>query len=80
MALFAGIIAGLTCAFLAGILNLNLPKGLIGWLLASIGITVAFSVEGVLKKEKPKDIILKRTIPALIGISITYYLIWVVGI
>jgi uncharacterized membrane protein (UPF0136 family) len=80
MALLAGTVAGVTYLFLTGILNLKLSKGLIGWLSASTGITVAFSVGGVLKKEKPKDVFLKRTIPTLIGISIAYYLIWVVRI
>ncbi len=71
MALIAGVVAGTTSLFL---IKVDLPRGFVGWLSTVIGITVAFTVEGVLKKEKPK-VVIKRIIPAVIGVSIAILLV-----
>ncbi len=77
--LLAGTVSGLTYLFLANTLNLKLSKVFVSWSSASVGVSVALGVEGALKKERPKDVLLRRVIPAVVGMSIAYSILALMG-
>ena len=45
-----------------------------------IGISVALGIERALKREKPKDILLKKIAPAIVGMTIALYFICMVKV
>lgn len=77
MALVAGVIAGITALLFWNVINVQIPYCLRIFLPSSTGLCVALMIEGVLRGESWKSILLRKVIPALIGLSIAYYFICV---
>jgi hypothetical protein len=80
IALLAGVVAGVTYLLLWNILNLQIPHCLKLFLPASIGLCVALGIEGVLKGEDLRSILLRKIAVAIVGFSIAYYLICTIGL
>ena len=77
MALLAGVISGVTALLL---FNIEIPYCTKISIPVFIGISVALGIEGALRREKPKDILLRKIIPAIIGMTITFYFICMVKV
>ena len=72
MALLAGVISGVTALLL---FNIEIPYCTKISIPVFIGISVALGIEGALRREKPKDILLRKIIPAIVGMTIALYFI-----
>jgi len=82
MALLAGVVSYITYITLFSLIGNPFGKWIrkvLTLFSVSMGITVAFAVEGVLRGEKFKDILLRRIVPAIIGMSLAYYFVWSFG-
>ena len=79
IALLAGVVAGITAFLLWSVFDVRIPRCLKLFLPSSIGLCVGLGVEGVLRGESLKGIVL-RIAPAIIGLSIAYHLICVTGL
>ena len=75
VALIAGTVSGLTSLLLFYVIGLNLSRFALRFSAVAVGISVAFAVEGVLRKEPFKHISLKIFL-TLIGVAIAYCFIW----
>ncbi|WP_192893816.1 hypothetical protein [Methanofervidicoccus abyssi] len=75
VALIAGTVSGLTFLLLSYVIGLNLSRFALRFSAVAVGISVAFAVEGILRKEPLKHILLKIFL-TLIGVAIAYCFIW----
>lgn len=74
--LLAGIVSGIIAGITTYLLCSSLLPEIRFFIAVSLGISVAFIVEGVLKRESLKIVILRKVIPALIGICIAVIFIF----
>ena len=77
IALLAGVISGVTALLL---FNIEIPYCTKISIPVFIGISVALGIEGALRREKPKDILLKKIAPAIVGMTIALYFICMVKV
>lgn len=73
MVLLAGVVAGIAAIILSSFINM--PYKIVAFLSCAIGISTAFIVEGKLKNESLKSVVLMSVIPALIGLAIAFVFI-----
>ena len=76
LALLAGVIAGCVYLSLSSIHGIKVLRLAVSFSSTTIGVVTALAVDGVLKGCSFRDIMLKRVFPAIVGVAIAYYLIW----
>jgi hypothetical protein len=79
IALLVGVISGVT-ALLLFKFYIELPYCMKISLPAFISVSVALGIEGMLSKEKSKDILLRKIVPAIVGMTIAFYFICTVKV
>ena len=80
MALLAGVISGVTALLLSSVANIEIPYCTKISIPVFIGVSVALGIEGALRREKLRDILLRKIIPAIIGMTIALYFICMVKV
>ena len=80
MALLAGVISGVTALLLSSVADIEIPYCTKISIPVFIGVSVALGIEGALRREKLEDILLRKIIPAIIGMTITFYFICMVKV
>jgi hypothetical protein len=80
MALLAGVISEVTALLLSSVADIEIPYCTKISIPVFIGVSVALGIEGALRREKLEDILLRKIIPAIIGMTITFYFICMVKV
>ena len=75
MALLAGAISG--GLFLLLNTYIEASPRTIAFASASVGATTAFAVEGILRGEPFRDVLLRKMFPSIACFTIAYYLVWI---
>jgi hypothetical protein len=76
--IFIAIVAGVISGGLFLLLNayIEVSPRTIAFASASVGATTTFAVEGILRGEPFRDVLLRKMFPSIACFTIAYYLIW----
>ena len=80
IALLAGVISGVTALLLSSVADIEIPYCTKISIPVFIGISVALGIEGALRREKLRDILLKKIVPTIVGMTIALYFICMVKV